>query len=273
MTADDTTQPAPGAKARVPILMYHEVGDRTQTKSPLAVTPEAFADQLAYLHGEGFRTVTAAALPAALAAGVPLDRTVVLTFDDGYEDFHATALPLLRQHGFTATVFVTSGWVQDDAEWPGVRRPGRMLSWGQVTEASAAGIEIGAHSCQHPQLDQITADRLREELYASKARIEDKLGAAVLGLAYPFGYSNAQVREMARAAGYGYGHTVRNMMAGPGADLFAIPRLTVHRTTTLAEFRAMVDGHLTLTLMKDRALTRGYAVVRRTRALLNSSAE
>jgi len=78
---------------------------------------------------------------------------------------------------------------------------------------------------------------------------------------------------MARAAGYGYGHTVRNMMAGPGADLFAIPRLTVHRTTTLAEFRAMVDGHLTLTLMKDRALTRGYAVVRRTRALLNSSAE
>ena len=78
---------------------------------------------------------------------------------------------------------------------------------------------------------------------------------------------------MARAAGYGYGHAVRNMVASPRADLFAIPRLTVHRTTTLAEFRAMVDGHLTLTLMKDRALTRGYAVVRRTRALLNSSAE
>jgi peptidoglycan/xylan/chitin deacetylase (PgdA/CDA1 family) len=271
MTTSNATQAAPGAKLRVPVLMYHEVGDRTQTKSPLAVTPEAFAAQLAYLHGEGFRTVTAAALPAALAAGQPLDRTVVLTFDDGYEDFHATALPLLGRHGFTATVFVTSGWVQDDVEWPGVRRPGRMLSWGQVTEAAAAGIEIGAHSCQHPQLDQITAGRLREELYASKARIEDRLGVGVPGIAYPFGYSNVQVREMARAAGYGYGHAVRNLMASPGADLFAIPRLTVHRTTTLAEFRAMVDGHLTLTLMKDRTLTRGYAVVRQTRALLNSS--
>jgi peptidoglycan/xylan/chitin deacetylase (PgdA/CDA1 family) len=256
-----------------PVLMYHEIGDRSQTKSPLAVTPAAFADQLDYLHGEGFRTVTAAALPAALAADDPLDRTVVLTFDDGYEDFHATALPLLRGHDFTATVFVTSGWVQDDAEWPGVRRPGRMLSWAQVAEVAAAGIEIGAHSCQHPQLDQITVGRLREELYASKARLEDKLGTGVPGLAYPFGYSNVQVREMARAAGYGYGHAVRNMMASPGADLFAIPRLTVHRTTTLAEFRTMVDGHLTLTLLKDRALTRGYAVLRRARALLNSTAE
>jgi peptidoglycan/xylan/chitin deacetylase (PgdA/CDA1 family) len=272
MTTSDAAQAAPGTKARLPVLMYHEVGDRELTQSPLAVTPEAFAEQLAFLHDAGFATITAAALPAALAAGEPLDRTVVLTFDDGYEDFHSQALPVLSRHGLTATVFVTSGWVQDDVEWPGVRRPGRMLSWGQVTEVAAAGIEIGAHSCQHPQLDQITAVQLREELYASKAQLEDRLGLPVPGVAYPFGYSNAQVRETARAAGYGYGHAVGNMMASPGADPFAIPRLTVHRTTTLAEFRAMVDGHLTLTLIKDRALTRGYAVVRRTRALMNGSA-
>jgi peptidoglycan/xylan/chitin deacetylase (PgdA/CDA1 family) len=109
------------------------------------------------------RTVPAGALPEILATGEPPDRTVVLTFDDGYEDFHSRALPLLDRHGFPATVFVTSGWVQDDEEWPTVRRPGRMLSWGQVAEAAASGIEIGAHSCQHPQLDQLPADRLREE--------------------------------------------------------------------------------------------------------------
>jgi peptidoglycan/xylan/chitin deacetylase (PgdA/CDA1 family) len=273
MTTSNATPSAPGARVRLPVLMYHEVGGLEQTKSPLAVTPTAFAEQVAYLHDAGFRTLTAAALPAALADGAPLDRTVVLTFDDGYEDFHSQALPLLTCYGFTATVFVTSGWVQDDGEWPAVRRPGRMLSWSQVAEAATAGIEIGAHSCQHPQLDQITTGRLREELYGSKARIEDKLGGPVAGVAYPFGYSNAHVREIARAAGYRYGHAVRNMIVPQGADLFAIPRLTVHRSTTLAEFRAMVDGHLTLTLLKDRALTRGYAVVRRTRALLNSSAE
>ena len=265
-------RPAPAARLCLPVLMYHEVGESGQTVSPLAVTPGAFADQLAYLDDAGFRTVTAAALPAALAAGVPLDRTVVLTFDDGYADFHDRALPLLSRRGFTATVFVTSGWVQDDGEWPGARRPGRMLSWSQVGETAAAGIEIGAHSDRHPQLDQVAAGRLREELYASKARIEDRLGLPVPGLAYPFGYSSARVREVARAAGYGYGYAVRNMIATTGADLFAIPRLTVRRTTTLAEFRAMIDGHLTLTLMKDRALTRGYAVIRRTRALMKGSA-
>jgi peptidoglycan/xylan/chitin deacetylase (PgdA/CDA1 family) len=271
-TTSDPARPASGTRARLPVLMYHEVAGRAQTESPLAVTPQTFADQLAYLDDAGFRTVTAAALPAALAAAEPLDRTVVLTFDDGYADFHAQALPLISRHGFTATVFVTSGWVQDDGEWPDARRPGRMLSWSQVAEVAAAGIEIGAHSARHPQLDQIPAGRLHEELYASKARLEDKLGAPVPGIAYPFGYSNARVREMARAAGYGYGCAVRNTLAGPGAGLFAIPRLTVHRTTTLAQFRAMTDGHLTLPLLQDRALTRGYAVVRRTRALLNGSA-
>jgi len=272
MTTSNATATAPGTRLRLPVLMYHEVGERERTKSPLAVTPGAFADQLGYLHDAGFRTVTAAALPTALAADDPLDRTIVLTFDDGYEDFHAQALPLLCRHGFTATVFVTSGWVQDDREWPDAQRPGRMLSWSQVAEAAAAGIEIGAHSDRHPQLDQIPADRLREELYASKARIEDRLGLPVPGIAYPFGYSNAQVREVARAAGYRYGYAVRNRIAATGADPFAIPRLTVHRTTTLAEFRAMVDGHLTPTLIKDRALTGGYAVVRRTRALMRGSA-
>jgi len=259
-------------KQRLPVLMYHEIGDRSQTGSHLAVTPHAFAEQLACLRDAGLRTVTAGALPAAVAAGEPLDQTVVLTFDDGYADFHSQALPLLDRHGFTATVFVTSGWVQDDGEWPAVRRPGRMLSWGQVAEAAAAGIEIGAHSCQHPQLDQLPGGRLREELYASRARLEDRVGIPVTGVAYPFGYSNARVRQVARAAGYGHGYAVRNTTAGTGTDLFAIPRLTVRRSTTLREFAAMVDGHLTPTMVKDRALTSGFAVVRRTRALLNGTA-
>ena len=271
MSTSHATQPGSIAPLRLPVLMYHEIGNHSQTTSRLAVTPEAFAAQVAYLHDAGLRTVTAGVLSAALAVGEPLDRTVVLTFDDGYEDFHARVLPLLEHYDFTATVFVTSGWVQDDREWPTVRRPGDMLSWGQVAEAADAGVEIGAHSCQHPQLDQLPADLLREELYASKARLEDRLGVPVPGLAYPFGYSNALVRQVARAAGYGYGYAVRNMTAGQESDLFMIPRLTVHRSTTLDQFRKMIDGHVTLAMVKDRALTGSYTVVRRTRALLNGS--
>lgn len=251
---------------RVPVLMYHEIADPPETSSRFSVSPGAFAAQLAYLREQGFTSVTAGALPAMLAGdpGAVRDRTVVLTFDDGYADFYTRALPLLAEYGFTATVFATSGFMEDTG-------PERMLRWNQLAEAARAGIEIGAHTCQHPQLDQIPDKRLRDELYVSKDRIEDKLGFSVPGLAYPYGYSNAKVRQVAREAGYGYAYAVNNVTATPGSDRFALPRLTVRRATTLSEFRRLVDGQPTMRLLGDRALTMGYAVVRRTRSALNGA--
>lgn len=254
----------------VPVLMYHEISEPAQTGSQLAVSPAAFREQLAYLRDAGYSTLTAGALAALLAEGAAVPpRTVILTFDDGFEDFHRSAVPLLAEHGLNATVFVTTGWVQDAGP---ARRPGRMLSWSQVDEAVAAGMEVGAHSALHPQLDQIPAARLREELYASKSELEDRLGAPVPGLAYPFGYSNAMVREVARAAGYGYGYSVRNVMAHPASDLFRLPRLTVHRSTSLSEFGRLVEGQLALTMVRDRAFTAGWSVVRKSRAALTAAA-
>src|ERR1700722_961379 len=105
------TAASPSA-VRVPILMYHEIAGPTESDSGLAVSPEAFSAQLAYLHDEGYRTVTAAELSDALACGdgsLP-DRPIVLTFDDGYADFHSQTMPMLDRYAFTATVFVTTGW-------------------------------------------------------------------------------------------------------------------------------------------------------------------
>ena len=87
------------ASLRVPILMYHEIAPPSETSSRLAVSPDAFSSQLAHLHDEGYQTVTAVELANALvhgAGGLP-DRPVVLTFDDGYADFHSKAMPLLDQ--------------------------------------------------------------------------------------------------------------------------------------------------------------------------------
>jgi len=257
----------------VPVLMYHEVNEPAQAWSRLAVSPAAFREQLAYLHDAGCTTLTAGRLAALLAAGdqVP-PRTVVLTFDDGFEDFHRHAVPALAWHGFTATVFVTTGWVRDAGAAAAASRPGHMLSWAQVAEVTSAGMEVGAHSCEHPKLDQLPAGRLRDELYGSKARLEDELGIPVPGLAYPYGYSNAAVRQTARAAGYGYGYAVRNTMTHPGSDLFALPRLTVHHATGLPEFRRLVTGQLAFSMVRDRALTASWSVVRRSRAALTAAA-
>ncbi len=141
-----------------------------------------------------------------------------------------------------------------------------MLSRTQLTEAALAGIEVGAHTRSHPQLDQLPEPLAREELRTSKRWLEDELGLAVPGLAYPFGYSSALVRRLAREAGYRYAHAVDNAAAGADADLFRQPRLTIRRATTLAEFRRLADGQETLRLREDRALTRGWSVVRRIKA-------
>ena len=260
---------------RVPILMYHEIAPRSETSSRLAVSPDAFAAQLAYLHDEGFHTVTAAELSKVVAGGdgkLP-DRAVALTFDDGFADFHSRAMPLLDRYGFTATLFVTTGWVSDAGPLPVGRRPGRMLSWGQIDEAARSGVEIAAHSRLHPQLDQLPPGLLREELYLSKAKLEDKLGSPVTGLAYPFGYSNARVRNMARELGHGYGCAVGNVMISGEPDLLALPRLTVARSTGMSTFATLVRGsNVGRVFLTDRALTKGWAIVRRSKAALGGFA-
>jgi peptidoglycan/xylan/chitin deacetylase (PgdA/CDA1 family) len=253
----------------MPVLMYHEIAEPSETTSRLAVSPDAFAAQLAELHAEGFKTVTAAELAAVLADGsrhLP-DRAVVLTFDDGFEDFHSRAMPLLDRYGFTATVFVTTGWVQDAGPLPAGRRPGRMLSWTQIAEAADAGIEIAAHSHLHPQLDQLPGRLLREELRSSKARLEDKLGSPVAGLAYPFGYYNARVRQEAGALGHDYACAVGNVIMSARPDLLALPRLTVRRSTRMPAFQQIIRGtNIPALFFKDRVLTAGWAIVRHARA-------
>lgn len=254
--------------AHVPVLMYHEISASPYGSPRLAVSPASFASQLGYLADQGFSTVTAGQLAAAIAGRDRLpDRTVVLTFDDGFADFHHTALPLLTKYGFTATLFMTTGWIRD-AQFRAGSAPGPMLCWSQLSEAAAAGIEIAAHSHQHPQLDQLGGRALHRELGTSKSILEDRLDAAVPGLAYPFGYSNAGVRGMARDLGYRYGYVVANRLIGADPDPYALPRLTVSRSASLRKFEQIAECRkLSATFFKDRAMTRGWAVIRRARGV------
>jgi len=263
---------APGQRRfEVPILMYHEIAARKDSSSRLAVPPDSFAVQLEHLREAGFTGLTLTGLASALAAdpaGLP-ERPVVLTFDDGFADFHDAALPLLRQYGFTATVFVTTGWIADAGRHAVGRRPGRMLCWNQIREAAAAGVEIGAHSHRHPQLDQIPLSSLRDDLVTSKSLLEDELGLAVPDMAYPYGYSNTRVRRVAAEVGYAHACAVGNVTAGPAHDTLALPRLTIRRSTRPATFDHIVCGEKeSVIFLKDRSLTKGYALVRRARAVV-----
>ncbi|MGH3965015.1 MAG: polysaccharide deacetylase family protein [Pseudonocardiaceae bacterium] len=254
--------------AAIPILMYHAVAEHPAAATRrLSVRPEMLAAQLASLRQQGFTTLTFSRLGAALRGGGALPpRPIVLTFDDGYADFHREALPLLARYGCTATLFVTTGWVADAGEHAAGTPLDRMLSWSQIDEVFAAGFEVGAHSHSHAQLDQLPDAALRQELSVSKVLLEDRLGREVPGLAYPYGYSSARVREAVCAAGYRHAAAVSNATARPKADLFALPRLTIRRSTSLDTFRQIINGQgIPKIFFADRALTAGWLMVRRSR--------
>lgn len=259
----------------IPVLMYHAVAPRpSDAAHALSVHPDRFAAQLDLLAAEGFTTLTVGELAAIRRGGAAApERPVVLTFDDGYADFHREALPRLADAGARATLFVTTGWL-DDAGADAAGRPlDRMLSWAQVGECDAAGVEIGAHSHSHAQLDQLADAPLRDELARPRDLLTDRLGHEVPHLAYPYGYSSPRVRRAVAGAGYRLAASVGNFAATRGADRFAVPRLTVARDTDLATFARIVRGEAHARIYwKERTLTAGYLVVRRGRAALRGSA-
>jgi peptidoglycan/xylan/chitin deacetylase (PgdA/CDA1 family) len=257
----------------VPVLMYHAVAARpTDAAGPLSVHPDRFAAQLDLLAAEGFTTITFGELAAIRRGEVtPPELPIVLTFDDGYADFHREALPRLARAGARASLFVTTGWL-DDAGAEAAGRPlDRMLSWSQVDECDAAGVEIGAHSHSHAQLDQLRDAALRDELTRSKRLLEERLGHGVSHLAYPYGYSSARVRRAVADAGYRSAASVGNVVAAPGSNDHALPRLTIARGTDLETFGRVVRGERRGRIYwKERTLTAGYLLVRRSRSALSA---
>jgi peptidoglycan/xylan/chitin deacetylase (PgdA/CDA1 family) len=232
--------------------MYHAVSDDPGGRNgrPLTVTPKTFAEHIAYLDGEGFSGHSVRELVEALDGRAELGpKPVILTFDDAYRDFHASALPVLDRHGFSATVYVTTSYIGSATNpLTGDRRHNRpVLSLAELRELVAAGIECGGHSHTHPQLDDVPPARLEEEVRRPKEVLEDRLQTPVLTFAYPYGYHDRAAKEAVAGAGYRAACRVGNLACEPDDDRFALPRLTVRSRTDVRRLGRLVrQGHSTL---------------------------
>ncbi|MFJ4684102.1 polysaccharide deacetylase family protein [Streptomyces sp. NPDC088789] len=252
--------------ARVPVLMYHSVAAVPQQATRrLSVSPEAFEAQMATVEGLGMTPMTAAELAGRWRRGRALPvRPVLITFDDGYEGVHRHALPVLARHRFPATLFVTTGWLRGPHDNGGGLDT--MLGWDQVRELAAAGVEIGGHSHTHPQLDQLGGHALRTELARCRDLVAEGLGTPPRSFAYPYGHSDRRVRQEVRSAGYAQALAVGNALAERRQGPYALRRVTVRRRTDAGEFERLLQGRaIGHAFAKDRALTKGYALVRRAR--------
>lgn len=210
--------------------MYHSIADSAAPRfARFVVRPAEFDAQMAHLTANGYQPITALDLVSGHASGNLPARAVVLTFDDGFSDFETAVLPILQRHQFRATLYVptayagrTASWLRDCDE---DQRP--ILSWRALRDVVSAGIEVASHSHSHPQLDRLPLPAVRDELQRSRGLLEDNLGIAIEGFAYPFGYWNGNVRSSVHAAGYSYGCAVGELPAFGTADRFTLPRVTV----------------------------------------------
>lgn len=213
-------------------LCYHSIAPSGPRY--LTISAQVFERQLVSLRRHGFRGGDLAALED-LAAGRLSGRTAFLTFDDGFRDNFETALPLLREHGFPAFVFVVPRLLDGGGalDWPGIHvhrdrhaAMMRSLDWGMLELMREAGIEVGSHTLTHPHLPALDGERLREELLQSRRAIEARLGSCET-IAYPFGEWSPDVAAAAADCGYRFGFTVPTTSGQRLATPLSIPRLMV----------------------------------------------
>jgi peptidoglycan/xylan/chitin deacetylase (PgdA/CDA1 family) len=185
-------------QASLPILIFHTLDDQG---SVISFSPLAFRRNMARLHESGYRTLSLLEAAKCVRQNQPFPpRSFVLTFDDGYESVYHEAFPILQHHDMSATVFVTTG--ESKPGGPDQRLPScagqPMMTWHQIREMHRSGLDIGAHTCTHPDLTRLPAEQIGTEISGSKAIIEDMLGAAVRSFAYPYGHYDQRSREVAR---------------------------------------------------------------------------
>jgi peptidoglycan/xylan/chitin deacetylase (PgdA/CDA1 family) len=213
-------------------LCYHSIAPAGPKY--LTVSPQLFERQLAAIAERGLASGGLDTLEA-IAAGREIPPSVFLTFDDGFFDNHDTVLPLLRERGMRAFVFVLPPLVDAGAPllWPEVaedaeRYPATMRSvtWEMLGEMAEGGFEVGAHTLTHPSLPELGEEALRDELSDARARVKARLGGCDT-FAYPFGHWSPRVAAAVAECGYRFAFTLPTDHGQRAADELTIPRVNV----------------------------------------------
>jgi len=248
-----------GSAGSIAILTYHSLD---ASESVISVAPRTFEDHMRCLEELGFRGIALREAVAHLAAtgSWPANR-VILTFDDGYANFFEIARPIFSRYGFTATLFLVTQHVEGLNDWaPAPKGLGtqRMLSWQQVVELSAGGIEIGAHTRTHPNLCGLPAETVAKEIVASREDIESRIRQSVQSFAYPFGRISAAsedvVRREFRAA------CTTELRPVNRESLTRLPRIDAYYLRSQNSLRRLLEGRLDhyLTLRRLARSVREY---------------
>jgi peptidoglycan/xylan/chitin deacetylase (PgdA/CDA1 family) len=246
------------------VLLYHGVGPSNQRTDPgfLRVARASFEVQLDVLMEAGFEFLTVAELAKRIDGAEPPPGLVALSFDDGMDDNHRVVLPVLRERGLRATVYVATGLIGKPNPWMARDSGARMMTVEELGDLVCAGFEIGAHSVTHPDFSRLTfADCLREAS-ESKLALERLLDIPVRTFAYPYCFYGPAAVAAVRAAGFDAAVTCQGLGSW---DRYELKRSLVSGKDGIATFLLKV-GHLYEPLATGIPGRAARAVTRRARA-------
>ena len=233
----------------VPILSYHSISDNLFGYShpyyQINTSPEVFSSQMRWLKRAGYQSIDLTTMLEQLTDAEDMSKKVVITFDGGYRDFYTEGFAVMKQCGYTATLFLPTDRIRSaPIHYEGVD----YLTWRDVRELHAEGVQFGSQTVTHPDLRSVGPERIDYELGYSKEVIEQALGEAVESFSYPFSFHEEDqdfTRFLVDALqNQGFKNGVCNIIgrAHRQSDQYFLPRIPVNSWDTLKFMEAKLLG-------------------------------
>lgn len=233
--------------ARVPVLAYHSIAaDGLDGLADWRIDPETFERHLRFLRRRGYRSISLHEWTTARKnSGVLSGRPILITFDDGYEDFAQTAWPILKRNGFSAVVFIVTDAVGKTADWDDFYgSPRQLMDWDTIGRLAEEGVEFGSHLASHRSLKLMSYEESYKHMIRSREAFEREVGLIPTAIAPPYGIFEAAHEELAWQAGFDMLFRIDGGIAPVFAPHMSIPRVEVTRAQSLSDLAQAIGSDL-----------------------------
>lgn len=213
---------------KIPILTYHSIDN---SGSVISTSPEKFRSHMQYLSASSFNVVSLEEIVSCIHENRHFPpRSVAITFDDGFKNNYDIAYPVLKEHGFKATIFLVTGYCGKNNRWQG--QPAEIpvleiMGWDKVVEMSNNGIDFGAHTVNHPNLLELSLEETEAEIVDSKKVIEEHLEKNIVCFAYPYG-GKANKFSQILSDEFQCAVTTELKVVELNSDIYALPRIDMY---------------------------------------------
>lgn len=215
----------------VPVLYYHSVSENAI--NDVTITPKKLKEQLDYINDNNYVTITMRELYSHIENNTPIpQKSIIITFDDGYMNNYTEAFPILKDLNMTATIFCVGNSL--DGSY--------YLSEDAIKEMSDYGIDIESHTVNHLHLDTLSYDQQLSEIKNSKNILEKITGKEVLALAYPFGDYNNDTIKATKEAGYKMAFTTKLGLSDRTDNIYELNRIYISSSYDMSIFKDLLNN-------------------------------